>query len=87
VILETRTCERCDAEFLYFPQDYYAAVEKKIFCPRHRCRPGRHTWTLIKRAVVCIDCFLFRLPLAVAVHRETLKHKHSKALPVYVKEK
>lgn len=80
MILKKRNCEQCNAEFVYFPADYFAPVKKKIFCPRCRCIPGRHRFTLVKRAVVCLDCFLLRIPLAVAVRRETLKRKRDKGL-------
>lgn len=82
--LKKQNCERCEAEFLMLPQDYLACIKKKIFCPRCRCTPGRHRWTLIKHAVVCIDCFLLRIPLAVAVQRETLKRSRNKACKDYV---
>ena len=78
--LEKRKCERCEAQFVYYPADEFACIKKQIFCPRCRCRPGRHRWTLIKHAVFCLDCFLLRIPLAVAVQRETLKRKRDRAL-------
>lgn len=79
MLLKKRNCEQCKAEFVYYPADYFAPVKKKIFCPRCRCTPGRHRFTLIKHAVICLDCFLLRIPLAVAVQRETLKRSRNKA--------